>query len=258
LNTAIKLNPVFKEAYILRAQLYKKKGGVENIKKSKQDLLTVKRISESKIPYTEGLNNFYNEQFDTAIQLFTTSIKLNPFDPNIYNIRGLAYINKNKPNNAMADFNKAIELNPNFVDAYNNRATLYASKKKYESALTDLNKIIELEPNSPEAYYNIGLICQMKDNYEESIKYFTESINHSKEKPNDITYYSRGYSYYVLGDFVQANKDFLLTLKLNPSNTEAQSYRQLALVNLKKQKSENKVKNLDTFIKLKSPNKSTK
>ncbi|OGS45660.1 MAG: hypothetical protein A2539_07240 [Elusimicrobia bacterium RIFOXYD2_FULL_34_15] len=244
LNKAIKLNACFKEAYALRANLYKKIG---NIKKSNEDIEKVNKISESDTPFNIGLQYYNKEMYDNAIESFSDAVNINPFHVTAYNMRGLSYIKKNNLKKALKDFSKAIEVDKNFLDAYNNRGTIYATNKEYNKALNDFKKISEIEPASPEAYYNIGILNQMKNDYENSLIYFSKAIEYSKKNPNDSTYYNRGYSYFMLGKYKEAIKDFSFAFKLNPTNSLANSYKEKAYNMI--EKNTNKLNNLENIPK---------
>ena len=223
LNSALKLNPMLGEARVLRGNLFKKTG---NIKRANEDFKIADKISKSNSPFNAGIKFYNNELYDKAIESFTNAVNINPNNVTALNMRGLAYIQKGNSNKALNDFSKAIEIDSSCIDAYNNRGTIYASNKKYEKALNDFNRILELDPKSPEAYYNIGMLNQMKNDYKSSLLYFSESIKYSQKKPNDITYYYRGYSYYMLGNYKEAVKDFSTAIKINPANSLAFSYKE--------------------------------
>ena len=246
LTAAIKMNPLLENAYLLRCELYKKTKKTELAKK---DFSTASKISKSSAPYFEGLKAFNNEMYPEAIQLFTKSINLNSANAEVLNVRGLAYLKSGKSGAALTDFNKAIHVNEKFIDAYNNRATIYAGKGKYNLAMADFNKIIELNPDAPEPYYNIGIINQVKNDYTGSIKYFTQAINRYEKNPNNKVYFARGQSFYAMGRYDEAIKDFTAALKLNPQDKEADLYRKSALRKKKERKSQRDIFKLEKIPK---------
>lgn len=75
------------------------------------------------------------EEYDKAIEDYTTSIKINPNDANIYYNRGNAWYGAKDNDKAIKDYTTAIKINPDFAKAYNNRSVVW----------DDLNKSIQAE-----------------------------------------------------------------------------------------------------------------
>ena len=117
---------------------------------------------------------------------FSTMIKENPGDPRGYYLRGLATLNSNKPEEAMADFNKAIELNPKFADAYDGRGLAYQKMKKPAQAHEDFSKAIEANPEMASAYRhradNMAALAKDKDGrqiFDEAAENYRKKYNHA-------------------------------------------------------------------------------
>ena len=89
------------------------------------------------------LASWYREDFDSAIQHFTESIRLNPTHTVPYNDRGAAYDRKGEFSQAIRDYTKAIELDPNNATAYFNRGGAFLKQKKWDKAESDLHTAAE-------------------------------------------------------------------------------------------------------------------
>jgi tetratricopeptide (TPR) repeat protein len=118
--------------------------------------------------YEQGKKNSSEENADSAIDLYSKAIKINPKFVKAYNNRGIAYIWKKKYDLAIADFTKAIELDPKNAKAYNNRAIVYSYQGEADKARQDLHKAqslgiavnpdllkqIEALPHTPEPIFH--------------------------------------------------------------------------------------------------------
>jgi tetratricopeptide (TPR) repeat protein len=62
-------------------------------------------------------------------------------------LRGYAYENLDRYDEAIEDFTKVIELYPDKPDGYTSRAGAYYNINKYEIALKDVNIGIKLDPD---------------------------------------------------------------------------------------------------------------
>jgi tetratricopeptide (TPR) repeat protein len=73
-------------------------------------------------------------------------------DPQIYNMRALAFLKTKQYDYAIGDYGKVISLNPKFADAYHNRGIAYANTGKYDEAIEDYNKAVEIKPKDVNVY----------------------------------------------------------------------------------------------------------
>ena len=83
---------------------------------------------------------------DSAIQDYTTMIKLGWNRPMAFYIRAGAFMRRADYVSAIGDYNKIIERNSNNPRGYIYRAEAYESLGDLESAIQDYSKVIELEP----------------------------------------------------------------------------------------------------------------
>ena len=118
-----------------------------------------------------------DENYQKAVDHFTTAIELTPEFGGFYDSRGIAYIGKGEFDNALQDFNKAINLDPETAEAYKNRGFAYSEKGESEKAFQDLNKAINLDPQLSEAYLYRGTVYSEKGKFEKAIQDFNKAIN---------------------------------------------------------------------------------
>ena len=71
-------------------------------------------------------------------------MKIDPKYGRVYISRGVTYLQKGEPDQAIADFNKAIEINPSDGLAYFFPALAHYSEKEYSKSFDDVTKAQEL------------------------------------------------------------------------------------------------------------------
>lgn len=106
-----------------------------------------------------GLEAFQAWDMERAIQAFTQVVELEPGYAPAYHMRGVAYREIDRLEEALADLDRAIELQPDFAQAYYDRGYLYLHYlDRPEEALADLSRTIELRPDHVDAYINRALV----------------------------------------------------------------------------------------------------
>lgn len=183
LNEAIRMNPIFVEAYNNRGALY-----------------------------------CNQKQFQLAIRDYDEAIRLKPDYAGAYYGRGFAYAKQNLYQSAIRDFDEAIRLNPDYMKAYYERSIVHYKAKYYSQALKDLDEAIRLQSDFAEAYYGRGNVYMEMRKYQSAIKAFDEAI---RLKPDAIPYHARGNAYLRLKQYQTAIKDFDEAIKIKSDYANA-------------------------------------
>ncbi len=76
-----------------------------------------------------------------------------------YRIRGLAYLEKDGVDAAIADFDEGIRLDPKSAALYGHRGNAYQLKKDYGRAIADYNRAIALFPEDGPAFFSGRACC---------------------------------------------------------------------------------------------------
>jgi protein O-mannosyl-transferase len=156
------------------------------------------------------------------VTLWTDVIRFDKTIELAYFLRGGAYMNEKRNDEAIKDFTKAIELKPGFAEAYFNRGVVFIDEKRNDEAIRDFNKAIELKSDCFPAYVNRGIYFGMEKRYDEAIKDLSKAI---ELKPGyALAYYNRGLYNFYSGNKIAACIDLEQAARLGyPSAADALS-----------------------------------
>lgn len=156
--------------------------------------------------------------YDTAINLYTKIIEEGDVAPHnlaaTYYNRGNAYREMENYDKAIEDFTSAISLNPNYTKAYSNRGAVYTALERYPEALEDFTKVLDLSPGNALHHFNRGLVYHKMGRLDEALKDFDEAV-----KLNDkfsSSYYARSFVHEEKGDMEKALEDARMAVERTP------------------------------------------
>lgn len=195
------------------------------------------------------------QNFEPALRYANELIEIDPYYAPAYLYKGVIVRDSRKDTAlALQFFQKATELDQNYVEALDLLAVSLASQKDtlaqyyykrilaiqpnnadvyyklgvHYMDLDELNRAIEaytkatqIDPYHADAFYNLGYIFTvMVKEYKDAIDYYSKSIAADPEH-NYKAYYGRGYAYEMLGDVINAEKDYRKTIELLPVHQPA-------------------------------------
>lgn len=113
-------------------------------------------------------------------------------------------------------YQRILDIEPDRSDIYYKLGVHYMDLDEINKALESYTKAVSLNPYDADSYYNLGYIftVSLKD-FREARDYFTKSIN-ARPEQNYKAYYGRGYAYEMLGDVINAKKDYVKAVELLP------------------------------------------
>ena len=164
-----------------------------------------------------------------------------------HNVRGIAYSEKGKYDEAISAFSKAIALDPEDAIAYCHRAVAYYNKGRFYRAIDDFTKVISLKPNDILGYYSRGVAYRSRGIFDKAIQDFNTVINLTSSEA--IGYYSRGATYHRKGEIDRAITDYDKAIELDSDDAEAYYYRGAAYRD--KGEVDKAIANYDKAIRLK-------
>ena len=114
--------------------------------------------------FLRAVAKFYLDDYAGAENDCSEAIRLNPYIPDLFELRGLCFIRQHKFDEAIADYDKTIEFNPYNKNLWFNRVLCKIEKKDYDAANADLDSMITMWSTYPKAYSLKAEVCmQLKD-----------------------------------------------------------------------------------------------
>lgn len=118
------------------------------------------------------------KNYDKAIEFYLGAIKTNPkCSHNLYFDLGYCYYSLNEYDGAVEYFKKAVELNPYFDNGYFNMGKAYSEKKDYDNAIICHNKAVEINDKKPEYYFERGYVLECKNKNNEALANYEKAID---------------------------------------------------------------------------------
>jgi len=162
--------------------------------------------------------------WNNSVSLWSYVIEKGPYEiPLAYNNRGMAFLQLEKYEQAIADCTMALAIQPRYHLAYYNRGKAYLHTGRPGLAIADLNRCIAIAPGYAEAYSLRGETYMTLGNLNEAIRDYSTALSLNPEFYEVYLY--RGIAYKESGDFVRAIEDYNRTLALFPRSPEAYNSR---------------------------------
>ncbi len=222
---ALELEPYYvsPQIYLGDAFLYQNKF-TEAIKEYDAALLLVS--DDSHIYYQRGLAKLNLQIYEGAIADLTSAIEKDKTQfPGSYVLRGIAYSAIGENENALADYEKAIEINPSDPTAFSNAAYLISQQENgdYQKALAYVNQALELEdPDRLITLDTQGFVYYRLGEFELAAGIFSAAINGGES----YSYFGRGLAYEAMGENERAVNDFQAFLAAYPNDPNSAKAKQ--------------------------------
>jgi tetratricopeptide (TPR) repeat protein len=166
---------------------------------------------------------FQMKEWEKAIEEFTEWLRLQPDNGLAYYSRGLARAKRNLPT-AIDDFTTAIRLNAKLVEAHVQRAAAYEKGGKVEEAAADYRAAATLNGDNFEAYMGLSRLQAAARDYSQAVRHYNEAI---RVKPSSsIAHCNRGFCRFQIGEWKAAIADVREAIRLDADH--ACAYNNLA------------------------------
>lgn len=174
---------------------------------------------ETSAALQQGNSLLMQGKIDEAIAAYSQAIAWADTHAQVYNNRGVAYVNLRRFDLAIEDFNTAIRLHPDYAAAYLNRGVAYGRKDKMPEALTEYHAVIQRAPGSAEAYLNLAMLYEDEGAHRLAMANYDKAI---QLRPDDAEgYYFRGLAYHCKGATDKAFADYSSAIRCNPCHANA-------------------------------------
>jgi hypothetical protein len=175
-----------------------------NIKGGKRFKMKEKFLESDYYGLQIGKNKIVQGDFSAAVAELTATLKTDPNNYDVYNMRAIAYSELKKFSEALADFTKCIELKPS-SEAYFNRGSAKFTQKDFQGALLDLSMALSLNKNDRKALYKRALVKYNLEDYRGSLIDFDNYLK--LDNTNYKAFYERALTKLQLGKISEACED---------------------------------------------------
>jgi Flp pilus assembly protein TadD len=175
----------------------------------------MKRFSGAQLAtiyFWRALANNKKGDYTGVIADATESLRLQPDQTAVYNLRGSAYYDKGEYDIAIADLNDAVRLGPPSSPVFHNRGNAYRGKGDYARALADYSEAIRLDPRSAFSFQNRGTTKQALGDLDGALSDINESIRLNPQLPT--TFISRAVIWRANGNYDRAIADTTEAIRL--------------------------------------------
>lgn len=214
-SSAIRINPVYVEAYQYRAITRSIMGNWDDAINDFKKALAI-RPDYIGTYYSRGVTFIMCQQFDNAIADFDKFIQKNPKAMEAYLNRGSAYLMLKDTLRAFKDFDKAVEVKTRSSEALTRRGTILSLMGRTKESLDDFNKAIFYDKENKIAFFNRALLHARDNKPTKAIDDFSSVI--ALDSTNSLTYFNRAITKVQIGDFNSAMHDYDKVVELSPGN----------------------------------------
>jgi tetratricopeptide (TPR) repeat protein len=180
INQALRIDPKFRDAYLLKGSIYRNLGNFERAVCSYET--AVQQDPDFTVGYL-WLGSLYEmKENPICIEYYTTAYRLEPKNPDV--IYSLAYAKQKfgKEKAATSLYRKMIRLDSTYFDAYFQIGYMKQfSEKDIDSALFYYDKVVEIQPRHVESYHNMGLIYEERKDITNALFSYAKAL---KNNPN--------------------------------------------------------------------------
>lgn len=169
--------------------------------------------------YNKGLASLQRNDLEMALAEFHRAVQTDGKNKMAYYGLGVIRDRQEKFAEAEEYFKEAVDIDSNFSEAYNMLGVIYARQKKWNEALKAYNKALEnkLYTTPHIVYLNIGNMFMMQREYPKAIEAYRESKSLVNQ---DITVYRIGMALLEAGRTKDALAELQEGTRMSPNNAE--------------------------------------
>lgn len=198
----------------------------------------------------DALESLRSGDSQAAIETLNAVIAAEPENAEAYVLRGIAYNQQNRYNEAINDLTQAVDLVPWSWEFITFRGDTYSQMGEYGEALFDYTRAVELNPRYLPAFQGraqanaslsdttaseiddliaVGLSRRDNGNNDVAIEFFTEAINTDADlRSKSAAYYNRALSETIRGNNQAAIDDYSAALDIYPEMHDSYLARGIA------------------------------
>jgi Tfp pilus assembly protein PilF len=133
---------------------------------------------------------------------------------------GVAYMNQQRGEDALAQFKLAIAADPTLAVPHLNAGIVQLVLQRLPESRAELDQAAKLDPQNPRVWYNLGLLERAQSNCEASIQAFQQVVK--LDPASADAHYFLGSCYLERQDFAKAADQYREAIRLNPMHPSAE------------------------------------
>lgn len=126
--------------------------------------------------FQRGLAAHQAGQIDDAIRLYSTALRQNPNQPDVWNNLGVALRRSKKFEAALIAYRRAADLRPGNAGLWSNMGNCLREMMRFDEALVAHKKALELDDTVKSHPFNTGLVYRDMNRFEEALDYFERAL----------------------------------------------------------------------------------
>jgi tetratricopeptide (TPR) repeat protein len=123
-----------------------------------------------------GVAMMNQQQMDKAVAKFDAACKLDPSLAIAPLNKGIALLNQQKLPEAEAALQQAATLDPRNPRVWYNLGLVHRGEAKTDEAIADFQKVLKIDPTDPDAYYFLGTFYSQQQDYSKAIETFQQAL----------------------------------------------------------------------------------
>jgi tetratricopeptide (TPR) repeat protein len=123
-----------------------------------------------------GLAYYDRGRIDEAIAEYKLALKLRPDEADVHNNLGLAYYDQGRTDEAMDQYRMALELKPDLAKALNNLGNAYLRKAQYDKAFEQYREALKIKPGLAGTHLNMGNVYYIAGRTDEAIDRYRTAL----------------------------------------------------------------------------------
>src|SRR5271157_677234 len=123
-----------------------------------------------------GVAMMNQQLMDKAVAKFDAAYKLDPSLTIATLNRGIALLNQQKLSEAEAALQQAAATDPGNPRVWYNLGLVYRGEGKTAEAIADFQKVLKIDPRDPDAYYFLGTFYSQEQDYPQAIEAFQQAL----------------------------------------------------------------------------------
>ncbi len=175
INNGLRINKYYSDGYFWKGMIYKEKGDTSAANSNFQT--AIEQDPENYKAYMQLGLLAIPSRSKTAIDYFTSAIKVDQDKTEAYYGRAYFYQLTEEFDKAIQDYTKVVELDKHNAAAFYNLGLLHYNLRVIEIAAANFNKAIENNPKYAEAFYMRGLCNESKSNDDAAIADFEYALS---------------------------------------------------------------------------------